>query len=366
MNRSAVFPPRTDIRRILVIKWSALGDIAIASAVMEDIARAFPHAQIHLNTLPGAVKLFRYDPRFAEVFAIDVRKRGERWRHTRAWLKRVRAGHYDLVIDLQRSDRTRFLLTLLWLTGGAPPIRLGNRGGFPYTHQPALTDPRAHALAMMRSVIESVGIPATTSRPVFYPAPEQLDRVAALRRAHALADGRYVVFLPGSQAAGHLKRWGVARYRALAQMLHAQGMAKIVLIGGPEEVDDCRAIAAGLDFVVDLNGVDLLEVAPLCEGAWAIVGNDTGLTHFAAAAGKPLLVLCGPTDPARVKPIGDTVTAIQAQLECINCYAKKCVNATYQACMQAIEPAWVAATLPALVAGQLRPGQRLVERIEVF
>ncbi len=358
--------PLEGTRRILVIKWSALGDIAIASAVMEDIARAFPDAEIHLNTLPGNVKLFRHDPRFQEVFAIDVRKKGARWRNNLAWLRKVREGNYDLLIDLQRSDRTRFLISLLALSGGAPRYRLGNRGGFPYTHQPVVRDPHAHALTMMRSVIESVGIPASTSHPVFYSAAEQIVAVRQMRLEYGLEDGRYVVFLPGSQAAGHLKRWGVDRYRALSRLLHDQGMEKIVLIGGPEEVEDCRAIAEAGGFVVDLNGLDLLQVAPLCAGAAAIIGNDTGLTHFAAGAGRPMLVLCGPTDPRRVKPIGERVVAVQPQLDCINCYAKKCINATYQACMKAIEPQWVASILPALVAGKLEPGQRHANDVLVF
>jgi heptosyltransferase-2 len=349
--------PRDRIRRILIIKWSALGDVAIASALMEDVARAFPAADIDLNTQPGCLKLFRDDPRFRQVFAIDVRKKGQRGSNALAWVSRVRAGRYDLLIDLQRSDRSRLLLTLLWLTGGAPRYRLGNRGGFPYTHQPENRDPQAHAFVMMRSVLESVGIPVRTSHPVFYPSAPQMDQVKALRTQHGLHDGRYVVLLPGSHAAGLLKRWGTERYFELARLLHAQGMEKIVLIGGPDEVEVCEQIAAAGDFVVDLNKLELLQIAPLCEGAAAIIGNDTGNAHFAAGAGRPLLVLCGPTDPRRVKPIGDSVFAVQANLPCISCYSKQCRNPDYHACMKAISAEWVAASVPALIAGNFRPGQ---------
>jgi heptosyltransferase-2 len=349
--------PTDGIRRILIIKWSALGDVAIASALMEDVARAFPAADIDLNTQPGCLKLFRDDPRFREVFSIDVRKRGQRGSNALAWISRVRAGRYDLLIDLQRSDRSRLLLTLLWLTGGAPRYRLGNRGGFPYTHQPENRDPRAHAFAMMRSVLESVGIPARTPHPVFYPSTAQLQQVQALRAHHGLHDGRYVVLLPGSHAAGLLKRWGTERYSALARLLHAQGMEKIVLIGGPDEVAVCEQIAAAGDFVVNLNNLDLLQIAPLCEGAAAIIGNDTGNAHFAAGAGRPMLVLCGPTDPRRVKPIGDAVLAVQANLPCISCYSKECRNPDFHACMKAIEPEWLAGQVPALIAGDFRGGQ---------
>ncbi len=349
---------RDDIRRILVIKWSALGDVVIASAVMEDIARAFPDAEIHLNTQPNCSGLFAHDPRFSQVWAIDVRSRTQRWSNNVAWLKRVRAGHYDLVIDLQRSDHSRFLLTLLWLSGGAPPIRIGNRGGFPYTHEPAVRDPSAHALPMMQSTLQAIGIPTSTQHPVLHAAPDRVAAIEALRQVQGLEDGRYVVLLPGSHAAGRLKRWGAARYAELARLLHDQGVPRIVVIGGPDEVDDCAEIAASGNHVVNLNGqLQLLDIALLCAGASAIIGNDTGTAHFASAAARPLLILCGPTDPRRVKPIGSNVLAVQAQLPCSSCYAKSCRNADHHACMKAITPGWVAARVPELAADELRPGQ---------
>jgi len=356
-----------NIRRILVIKWSALGDVVIASALMEDIARAFPDAEIHLNTQPNCSGLFAHDPRFSEVWAIDVRSKKQRWANSVAWLKKVRAGRYDLVIDLQRSDHSRFLLTLLWLTGGAPRIRIGNLGGFPYTHQPAIRQPGAHALPMMQSALQAIGIPTMTAHPVLYPPPDRMAGVAALRQAHGLEAGRYGVLLPGAAAAHPLKRWGTQRFAELAQRWHQQGMPKIVLIGGPDEVDVCAEIAEVGDWVVNLNGqLQLLDIAPLCAGAAAIVGNDTGTAHFASAAGRPLLVLCGPTDPRRVKPIGPQVVAVQAVLPCINCYAKTCSNPDTHACMKAITPEWVAARLPELIAGELKAGQDFPGNLRSF
>jgi heptosyltransferase-2 len=362
---SAALP--ADIRRILIVKWSALGDVVIATAPMEDVARAFPAAEIHLNTQPNCAGLFAHDPRFAEVWTIDVRSRKHRLASSLAWLKKVRAGRYDLIVDLQRSDRSRALLALLWLSGSAPRVRIGNRGGFPYTHQPALRQSGEHPLRTMQSALQAIGIPTPTAHPVLHPDPGRKDAVDALRRQHGLEDGRYVVFLPGSHAAGGLKRWGAARYARLARLLHAQGAARIALVGGPDEVDDCAEIAGAGDCVVNLNGqLQLLDIAPLCMGATAIVGNDTGTAHFASASGRPLLVLCGPTDPRRVKPIGRNTVAVQAVLPCISCYAKTCSNPDFHACMKRITPEWVAAQLPALAAGELGSGRSWPEGLRSF
>jgi len=220
---------------------------------------------------------------------------------------------------------------------------------------------------MMQSVLQAIGIPTPTQHPVLYPAPDRLEVVNALRQQHGLEDGHYVVLLPGSAAAHPLKRWGAARFAELARLLIAQGMPKIVVIGGPDEVDECAAIATVGEGVVNLNGqLQLLDIAPLCAGAAAIIGNDTGTAHFASAAGRPLLVLCGPTDPRRVKPLGSGTVAVQAQLPCSSCYSRTCSNAEVQACMTAITPAWVAARVPELVAGELGPGRDWPEGLRSF
>ncbi|MBL8253945.1 MAG: hypothetical protein JNJ76_10115, partial [Candidatus Competibacter sp.] len=65
----------------------------------------------------------------------------------------------------------------------------------------------------------------------------------------------------------------------------------------------------------------------------------------AAATDRPMVVICGPTDPHRVKPLGDNVVALQADLPCINCYQKDCAH---HSCMPAITPDRVIATLRAL------------------
>lgn len=215
--------------------------------------------------------------------------------------------------------------------------------------------------------MQAIGIPTRTLHPVLYPAPDRAPFIEQLRREHGLNENDYVVLLPGAAAAHLLKRWGTQRFSELAQRLHQQGMEKVVLIGGADEVDVCAEIAALGEWVVNLNGrLQLLDIAPLCAGAAAIVGNDTGTAHFASIADRPLLVLCGPTDPRRVKPIGPRVVAIQAVLPCISCYAKTCSNPDTHACMKMITPEWLSAQLPNLIAGDLKSGQDLPGSLRSF
>lgn len=330
-------PADPAIRRILVVKWSAMGDVIIASALFEDIARAFPDREIHLNTLPAWQGLFAQDPRFQRLLVVDLRNRRRRIRSALEWLRQVRAARYDLVIDLQCNDRSRLLIGLLGLTGHRIPYRLGNSRQWPYNIAPAALPRPVHTIDLGRAALQAGGIPATTPRPVLYIPDRNLAHAQELLERHVLTPGRYAVFLPGCNANGHLKRWGADRYATLAKLLHAEGLERIVLIGGPDEIDECQRIAQACDaWLVNLCGqTAIFDIPPLCEPARFIVANDTGTAHLAAATPTPMLVLCGPTDPRRVKPLGDNVRTLQADLPCINCYRKTC---SHHSCMALLTP----------------------------
>ena len=330
---------REPIKKILIIKWSALGDLAIASAIFEDIRNAFPDAMIDLNTLPVWKPLFEHDRRFNRLISIDIREPGKKFRAARQWLAQVSRQRYDLVVDLQSNDRSRMLLTLLSLGPGRIRYRIGNNQQFPYNIRP-LQNLR-NTFQRCQSALQAAGIPANTMIPVLSYSADNLARVEKLRQQHKLLPGRYAVFFPGSQAEGYLKRWGAANYAALAKLLTAYGVEKSVLVGAGDEMDECLKIvqAAGSDCIVNLCGqTEILDIIPLCEQARYIVANDTGTARVAAATDKPLLMLFGPTNPDRDTPGGAHVAALQAseqELPCIKCFRKTC---DHHSCMKLLDP----------------------------
>jgi heptosyltransferase-2 len=334
-------PTLPDIQRILIIKWSAMGDIALSTAIMQDVRNAFPNASIDLNTMPAFEKLFAEDPRFNDVFSVDLRKTERGWKGMRRWLKRVREGQYDLLIDLQSADRTRLMVGLLQLTGHGIRYRVGNNPGWPYNITPPKLPFETHGFDRMRAALTAGGIPTTTEHPALHVPQSNQQRAAAFAETHGLRKKNYAVLLPGCQAAGYLKRWGATRYAALGEKLHAAGLEKIVILGGPDEVEECNTIARLCgDYAVNLCGqTQVQDLLPICENARCIIGNDTGTAHLVAATGTPMLVIFGPTDPRRAKPIGFQVIALQvgiADMPCLNCYCQ--VACTHQSCMTAINP----------------------------
>ena len=352
MNKMPNLPADKTIKKILIIKWSAMGDIVISTALFEDLRRAFPEATIDLNILPPWDRLFRDDPRFNEIIAVDLRKAEKGLKGVWRWLRKVRQRNYDLIVDLQSNDRSRWLMIALGLLGGKVRYRLGNHKRYPYNLAPE--PPRElpiHAFVLQQRALESAGIPALTQRPVLHVDSAALQRVAQLQVEAELREGDYAIFLPGCQAAGYLKRWGAENYAGLAQLLHQQGL-KVAIVGGPDEMDECEKIAATGDgeWLVNLCGkTQIVDIVPLAQQARLIVGNDTGTAHVASASDRPMLVLCGPTDPRRVKPIGENVEALQmSNLECINCYGK--APCDHHRCMKLLTPELAFAKLQEMTA----------------
>jgi heptosyltransferase-2 len=343
---------KRNVQRILIIKWSGIGDVAIASATMQDIREAFPDATMHLNTMAPCDQLFADDPRFEEVFCFDLRGSEKgiagHWR----WLRHVRARRYDLVVDLQCTDHTRILLALMPLMGRRIPHRLSYYRKFPFNIAPSVGPDVHHTRHYAISALAAAGLSARCERPMLHLGEGDRRRVEELKQRLGLRDKEYAVLLPGSTSTGAVKRWGADRYRDFAQRVHASGVSTVVLMGGPDEIEECRSIERRCGpWLVNLCGeTELLDLIPLCEGARFVVGNDTGTAHVAAASGTPMVVICGPTDPRRVKPLGREVVTMQADLPCINCYFYSC---DHHSCMRLITPKDVLARVQALAETEL-------------
>lgn len=340
-----------NIRKILIIKWGALGDLVIASAAFADLHAAFPHAQLHLNTLPPWVPLFAQDTRFEKIISLDIRGELAGLRGFYRWVTTIARERYDLIIDLQSNDRSLALLSLLCCCTrqrGTHRVAV-ERNHFPYTLSSTVSPTPVHALVRLQHAIELLGVRAQHPLPQLN-VPHVFDAQLALIKQAQLTQHQYVVLFPGSSATGHRKRWGAHNYTELAQQLHARHHLGVVLLGSADDSAECEAIARACgDWLVNLCGkTQLLDIAPICAGAQAIIGNDNGGVHLAALTQRPIITLNGPTNPRVVQPLGKRVTALHAGVNC-DCSRTQCVQ---HRCMRAITPTMLVHTFQQLVAAQ--------------
>jgi heptosyltransferase II len=148
--------------------------------------------------------------------------------------------------------------------------------------------------------------------------------------AHGLQQQAYVVFAPGAEY-GEAKRWPAVHYAELAKQL-AQ---PVVLLGSGKEAPLCEEIAheAGSGRCVNLAGrTPLLEAFALIAAARAVVSNDSGLMHVAAAFHVPQVALFGSSSPLHTPPLNDRARVVwlkqdpayQPPLDCAPCFQREC------------------------------------------
>ncbi len=150
-------------------------------------------------------------------------------------------------------------------------------------------------------------------------APRLVCGPAGAQEARALVCdlGNYAVIHPGSGSAA--KNWPIDRFVKLSFMLKERGL-DILWITGPAE--DCAAPGAGQGRTA--HSPSLSALVHVCASCKLYVGNDSGVSHLAAAAGAPTVVLFGPSNPKVWLPRGKNVRVVAAKHEwCSSCHGSR-------------------------------------------
>jgi len=337
-------PAPTPPRRILLIRLSAFGDVVIATGLLQGLRQAHPGAEIDWLVQPEFAPFLDTQQSIRRVIAWPRKDWAALWRAWRwltlvrtmlAFSRSLRAQRYDWVIDAQGLLKSR---ALAWLAGGRH--RIGYRSKEPLesllhqvvTRFPEGSGQRAAIGAEHAPMLAALGI-ATPPLPRFV-APAPAPSTAAI----ALAP-----FTTRLQ-----KHWPVAHWRALIAALLADGHA-LTLLGGPADAAAGAELLAGLDTTrVDnrIGRTSFVEAANLIAGSRALIGVDTGLTHLAAALGRPTVAIFGSTLPYRQTAPGAAapLTVLWLGLACSPCARKPTCGGRWD-CLAGITPDAVRAAL---------------------
>jgi ADP-heptose:LPS heptosyltransferase len=248
----------------------------------------------------------------------------------------LRAHHAGGLVNLPRSTRG-LLAGFLART----PLRVGwsEAGGrFLATHALPFKGRQDHQSDRYREVLASAfpGLSAPEAAP-FRPREEAMVKASALRRQLDL-EGPFVALGLGS-AAG-VKRLGTGVWVALIKWLRARGTPH-VLLGGTffEDLAQAEALREAFPGIPDLCGkVSLPVTAALVAQAALTVGNDSALSHLAAACHAPLIAVFGPTQPSLTAPRGPQVRILRNEsLDCLGCLLLQCPVPGHP-CMEGLDP----------------------------
>lgn len=324
-----------DCRRLLIIKPSSLGDVAHALPTVAALRRRFQTARLTWLVKREWAEVLEGNPDIDEVLAVDLSFSG--WP---AAIQRVRAGRFDLVVDLQGLLRS----ALLSKVSGAP-VRVGfanGREGSPWFYTDRVPVPilGMHAVDRYLLIPRFLGASAEPPPVSDFPLPADPaadDRVSALLASEHIRSGTVLVAM-NPTARWATKQWSPASCAETADRLQQQGDVRVVLIGGGEDrVVGERVIRHMRTVPIDLIGkTTLKELIALLRRALVLVTNDSGPMHLAAAVGTPVVALFGPTDPARTGPYGPGHVVLRSGVPCSPCFSRRCTNANLMECLTTI------------------------------
>ncbi len=279
------------MKKILVIRHGALGDIILCMKPFQDIRATYPDAYITLLTAPAFAGLARKMPWFDEIIEDD--------RPSIVWLAdwvklgvKLATQRFDLVLDLQGKLRTAIYRNL-FLAGVKSA----------HWKKPPQDQERIHRQQFVIERLRAAGVKDS--------GEVKLDWLSGSLEGLQLPE-RYAVFIPGSSAHRLYKRWPASYYASLARALHAKGLG-IVLIGTETDADAIQSIKKEAEFALDLSGkTSLFQLASLLRGARLTVANDTGPMHLSAALGTPTLALYAhDVDPKLSGPVGPRCASLK-------------------------------------------------------
>lgn len=322
--------------KILILKPSSLGDVVQALPVLRLIKAHHPDAEVHWWIDSSLAPLLEGDPDLAGVIRFERRRWGKpyHWDELLASIRALRRHRFDWVIDLQSLARSG---AFAWLSAGRLIVGLDDaREGARGFYDIVVPRPgyHSHAVDWYLAVLPHLGVPVNNS---FTWLPARTD-IAARVRAEAPDDGsRWVGLQPGARWEN--KRWPVEGFAELVRRLtQARLNTRFLILGGRDDQPlGAQISAAAPGRCLDLTGrttlPEMIEWVRRCD---MIVTNDTGPMHVAAAMGRPVVGLFGPTEPRRTGPYRQMHGVLRNPLPCAPCMESRCAFERPLECLRGI------------------------------
>jgi len=328
-----------DALRILVVRLSAMGDVANTAYAVWALRRRLPDARIEWLVESRSADLVEALPFVDQVLVSERRRWQRRLRRNplaaAAVVRQVgdlalelRYRRYDVALDFQGNFRSGLLV---WLSGARARIGFGagrvkEASHIFYTRKAPLRRAPLHRVERAYRLAAVLGAVRRDEPPPVRLNEADVKFVERFFYEQRVRSRPVVVLHPGTSRFGAFKRWEPERYGELARLLRRRADVFVAVTWGGDEWFDAVRVAqeSGDAAVVAPRFARLGQLAALLARASLVIGGDTGPLHLAALLGRPTVAVFGPKDPRLHRPWGDGHRVVRADVPCSPCRRRRC------------------------------------------
>lgn len=306
---------KSEIKRILVITLSNIGDVILTFPVLDILRQDFPQSHIKIVVGPKVYNLLKNNPHFQSVEVFD---KHQRLNKTVKWIQSLMSEHFDLVVDLRHTAIPLFIF---------PKYRTSIFASY---------DENSHMRAKHLSHLKTAyPYNALASKQYsLYISPEDAAYVRSRLSPVIDASEQYVVVAPG--AANRDKRYSEDGFALVCDEIVKKYKSKIVFVGDWEDKKiTCRVLEMMSASAINLCGETTLpQLAFVLRHASLAIVNDSAPMHMASYLNIPILAIFGPSNPAQYGPWSDKHIVLHNNASCLKCLKPQ--SQEMHKCMQAV------------------------------
>lgn len=334
---------RKAVRKILVLRYRSIGDILLANPSLKALRENFPEASIDIVVDDLFEPVLYNNPNIDKIVRHRRKLRDSGLFSEIGFIKRLRRGNYDLVVDLHGGPRSAYAS---FFSGAQYRVghhfKLRNKLCYNIKAEPSTQDD--HTWRVQYKIVRPLGIEWPTQDPVFhldFPDEQKDSMNARLETAGLMFDRPLVLLHPGARVP--IKRWPSTKMGQLARWLVDEKSCAVILAGTKADADEIEIIRKASGYALPhFTDLSIGELAALIKKSGLVVCNDSGPMHMAGVLNVPTVSLFGPSDPTIWGPCGnDNVSVLcSPPMECMPCDQRGC---QYEGdnCMDKIELAKV-------------------------
>ena len=341
---------------ILIIAPNWIGDAVMTEPLLASLKEQYPEANIDVLASTWVAPIYRACPEVHEVIEAKFEHKQLQWSLRKKLAKELAIKKYQACFILPNSLKSALIP---WLAN--IPFRVGYRGELRFglinlsldnpskVNRPPMVD---HYLALSQLLNEGQVASTLSNLVPRLNVSSTANQSVQTKLLNAKVDPANVyVMCPGAEY-GPTKRWPTSHFAQLAQQLIASNPhSQIILLGSKGD----NALAQEIQFQAKQDShiynwcgdTSLDEAIALIGMSKAVISNDSGLMHIAAALKTPQVAIFGSSDPAHTPPLSDKAKVIWLNLPCSPCHKRECPLGHLK-CLNDILPEQVFATLNTL------------------